>query len=132
MPALDLLKDTLEKIVNAQKRGKRELTINASSKLVLGFLNVMQKHGYIKAIEELDNQRNNKLLVQLDGKHQLKKAEAVSTSLAIKTRDIKKWTNRLISSCQVGYVVLTTSAGIMDQEEAKEKRVGGKVLGFFY
>ena len=29
-------------------------------------------------------------------------------------------------------MVLTTSAGIMDHEEAKQKHVGGKVLGFFY
>lgn len=36
----------------------------------------------------------------------------------------KKW--------QFGYIVLTTSAGIMDHEEARRKNVGGKVLGFFY
>ena len=33
---------------------------------------------------------------------------------------------------QFGYIVLTTSAGIMDHEEARRKNVGGKVLGFFY
>lgn len=33
---------------------------------------------------------------------------------------------------QFGYIVLTTSAGIMDHEEARRKSVGGKVLGFFY
>lgn len=32
----------------------------------------------------------------------------------------------------VGYIVFTTSAGIMDHEEARRKNVGGKVLGFFY
>jgi small subunit ribosomal protein S15Ae len=30
------------------------------------------------------------------------------------------------------FIVLTTSAGIMDHEEAKKKHVGGKILGFFY
>ena len=33
---------------------------------------------------------------------------------------------------QFGYIVLTTSAGIMDHDEARRKNVGGKVLGFFY
>lgn len=33
---------------------------------------------------------------------------------------------------QFGYIVLTTSAGIMDHEEARRNNVGGKVLGFFY
>ncbi|KAG5612014.1 hypothetical protein H5410_023295 [Solanum commersonii] len=31
---------------------------------------------------------------------------------------------------QFGYIVLTTSAGIMDHEEARRKNVGGEVLGF--
>lgn len=30
------------------------------------------------------------------------------------------------------HVVLTTSAGIMDHEEARRKHTGGKILGFFY
>lgn len=36
------------------------------------------------------------------------------------------------SSVQFGYIVLTTSAGIMDHDEARRKNMGGKVLGFFY
>jgi small subunit ribosomal protein S15Ae len=38
----------------------------------------------------------------------------------------------IIQKLQFGYIVLTTSAGIMDHEEARRKNVGGKVLGFFY
>jgi ribosomal protein S8 len=33
---------------------------------------------------------------------------------------------------QFGHIILTTSQGIMDHEEARRKKVGGKVLGFFY
>ena len=32
---------------------------------------------------------------------------------------------------QFGVIVLTTSAGIMDHEEARRKKVGGKVRGQF-
>ena len=39
--------------------------------------------------------------------------------------------NQLISFYS-SYVVMTTSAGIMDHEEAKRKHVGGKILGFFF
>lgn len=38
----------------------------------------------------------------------------------------------LAGNVQFGFIVLTTSAGIMDHEEARRKNVGGKVLGFFY
>ena len=39
---------------------------------------------------------------------------------------------RLLPSRLFGVIVLTTSAGIMHHEEARRKKVGGKVLGFFY
>ena len=47
-------------------------------------------------------------------------------------RDIEKWTNNLLPSRQFGFVVLTTSGGIMDHEEARRKHLGGKILGFFF
>ena len=37
-----------------------------------------------------------------------------------------------VTSQQFGKVVLTTTFGIMDHEEARRKHTGGKVLGFFY
>lgn len=33
---------------------------------------------------------------------------------------------------QFGHLVLTTTFGIMDHEEARRRFTGGKVLGFFY
>jgi small subunit ribosomal protein S15Ae len=33
---------------------------------------------------------------------------------------------------QFGKIVMTTAAGIMDHDEARRKKIGGKVLGFFY
>ena len=43
----------------------------------------------------------------------------------------EKWQNNLLPSRQFGFTVLTTSAGIMDHEEARQKHTGGKILGFF-
>jgi small subunit ribosomal protein S15Ae len=39
---------------------------------------------------------------------------------------------RLLPSRLFGTIVLTTSAGICSHEEARAKKLGGKVLGFFY
>ena len=47
-------------------------------------------------------------------------------------RDLETWAVQLLPSRQFGFVVLTTSAGIMDHEEARRKHVAGKLLGFFY
>jgi small subunit ribosomal protein S15Ae len=62
----------------------------------------------------------------------LNKAGVISPRFNIKIADMEKWVNNLLPSRQFGYIVLTTSAGIMDHEEARRKHTGGKILGYFY
>jgi len=45
MVRVSVLNDTLKSIYNAEKRGKRQVLIRPSSKVVIKFLTVMQKHG---------------------------------------------------------------------------------------
>ncbi|KAF5932022.1 hypothetical protein HYC85_028193 [Camellia sinensis] len=52
--------------------------------------------------------------------------------IVMQKHEIEPWMARLLPSRQFGYIVLTTSTGIMDHEEARRKNVGGKVLDFFY
>ena len=46
--------------------------------------------------------------------------------------DIEDWVGRLLPSRLFGVIVITSASGILDHEEARRKKVGGKVLGFFY
>ncbi|OEL24316.1 40S ribosomal protein S15a-1 [Dichanthelium oligosanthes] len=96
----------------------------------LKFLLVMQKHGYIGEFEYVDDHRAGKIVVELNGR--LNKCGVISPRFDVGIKEIEGWTARLLPSRQFGYIVLTTSAGIMDHEEARRKNVGGKVLGFFY
>jgi small subunit ribosomal protein S15Ae len=69
-------------------------------------------------------------VVQLIGR--LNKCGVISPRFSVKQKDIENWIRNLLPSRQFGYLMLTTSAGIMDHEEARRKKVGGKILGFFY
>jgi small subunit ribosomal protein S15Ae len=44
---VSVLADCLKNLVNAEKRGKRQVLIRPSSKVIVKFLSVMQKHGKI-------------------------------------------------------------------------------------
>ncbi|XP_050073400.1 40S ribosomal protein S15Aa-like isoform X2 [Anopheles maculipalpis] len=130
MVRISVLADALKCINNAEKRGKRQVLIRPNSKVVVRFLTVMMKHGYIGEFEVVDDHRSGKVVVNLTGR--LNKAGIISPRFDVKMDDIERWTNNLLPSRQFGYVVLTTSGGIMDHEEARRKHLGGKILGYFF
>lgn len=130
MVLVSALSDCLKRITNAEKRGKRQVLLRPCSKVVVKFLQTMQKHGYIEEFEIIDDHRTGKIVVQLNGR--LNKCAVISPRFDIKLSDMEQWASRLLPSRQFGFVVLTTSYGIMDHEEAKRKHTGGKILGYFY
>ncbi|EXJ68450.1 40S ribosomal protein S22 [Cladophialophora bantiana CBS 173.52] len=130
MVRTSVLNDALKSINNAEKAGKRQVMIRPSSKVIIKFLSVMQKHGYIGEFEEVDDHRSGKVVIQLNGR--LNKTGVISPRYNVQLRDMEKWVVKLLPSRQFGYIVLTTSAGIMDHEEARRKHVSGKIIGFFY
>lgn len=130
MVRISVLGDALKTMYNAEKRGKRQVLIRPASKVVIKFLQLMMKHGYIGEFEYVDDHRAGKIVVELNGR--LNKCGVISPRYDVSFHDIERWVARLLPSRQFGVIIMTTSAGIMDHEEARRKRVGGKVLGFFY
>jgi small subunit ribosomal protein S15Ae len=86
--------------------------------------------GYIGEFEIIDDHRGGKIVIELNGR--LNKCGVISPRFDVSTTKIDQWCNDLLPSRQFGYIVLTTSYGIMDHEEAKRKHTGGKILGYFY
>ena len=130
MVRISVLGDALKTMYNAEKRGKRQVLIRPASKVVIKFLQLMQRHGYIGDFEYVDDHRAGKIVVFLNGR--LNKCGVISPRYDIGHHEVEAWVARLLPSRLFGVIVLTTSAGIMDHEEARRKAVGGKVLGFFY
>lgn len=86
--------------------------------------------GYIGEFEHIDDHRAGKIVVNLVGR--INKCGVISPRFDVGVNDIEKWVTNLLPSRQFGFIMLTTSYGIMDHEEARRKHTGGKILGFFY
>ncbi|KAF8998304.1 ribosomal protein S15a [Cyathus striatus] len=130
MVRVSVLNDCLNSIVNAERRGKRQVLVRPSSKVVIKFLTVMQKHGYIGEFEIIDDHRSGKIVIQLNGR--LNKAGVISPRYNIQVGQIENWVNLLLPARSFGIIILTTSSGILDHEEARRKNIGGKILGYCY
>jgi len=86
--------------------------------------------GYIGEFEIVDDHRSGKIVIELNGR--INKCGVISPRFDVQLPEIETWVNNLLPSRQFGYLILTTSSGIMDHEEARRKHVGGKILGFVY
>ena len=92
---------------------KREANTRLCSKFFVMFLPVMMKHGYTGEFEIIDDHKAGKTIVNLTGR--LNKCGVISPRLDVK--DQEKQQNKLLLACWFGFIVLTTSAGIMDHKE---------------
>jgi len=86
--------------------------------------------GYIGEFTIVDDHRSGKIVVQLNGR--LNKTGVISPRFNIQHSQIESWVNLLLPARSFGYIILTTSSGILDHEEARRKNVGGKLLGYVY
>lgn len=86
--------------------------------------------GYIGDFHIIDDHRANKIVVELNGR--INKCGVISPRFSVPLAQIEGWVSQMLPARSFGYIVLTTSAGIMDHEEARRKHVAGKILGFFY
>ncbi|XP_036077781.1 40S ribosomal protein S15a-like [Rousettus aegyptiacus] len=130
MVCVNILANALKSINNAEKRGKCQVLIRLCSNVIVRFLTMMMKHGYIGEFQIIDDHRAGEIVVNLTGR--LNKCGVISPRFDVQLKDLEKWQNNLLSSCQFGFIVLTTSVGIMDHEKVRRKYTGGKILGFFF
>jgi len=86
--------------------------------------------GYIGEFEIIDDHRASKIVVELTGR--LNKCGVISPRFDVEVGDIEGWVVNLLPSRQFGHILLSTTYGIMTHEEARRKKTGGKILGFFY
>ena len=86
--------------------------------------------GYIGEFTIVDDHRANKIVVELNGR--LNKCGVISPRFDVQLNEIERWIVNLLPSRQFGHILISTTYGIMTHEEARKRKTGGKIIGFFY
>ena len=125
----DLLSDVLSSIRNGDKNGKKETT-TPFSKLVKEVLLIFQKHEYIGDFEYVDDKKGGKVKIQLLGK--VNDCSSIKPRFYVKKDEYGKWEKRYLPAIGLGFLIVSTSQGIMMHNIAKEKGLGGTLLAYVY
>ena len=126
----DPLNDALISIKNAELSGKMECRVYPASKLTGRVLNVMQKYGYIREFEFVENGRGGEFIVKLHGR--LNSCGVVKPRFSVKRDDIEKFERRYLPGKNFGILVISTTKGVVSNNEAKELGIGGKLLAYVF
>lgn len=126
----DILSNALSKIMNAQQRGRKTVTIKPISKLVREVLKLLNENGYIGESIYEEDATGGKLIVNLIGT--INKCGPVKPRFSAKTDNFEKYENRYLPARNFGIIVVTTPQGVMTHKAAKERNIGGKLLAYCY
>ena len=126
----DPLADALSQIKNAEIKGKGSCIIQPSSKLIGGVLNLLKDKGYIREFVVVDDGKAGIFQVKLNGN--INNCGVIKPRYPIKKDELEKWESRYLPAQHFGLLILTTTMGILSQDEVRKNGVGGKLLAYVY
>jgi len=126
----DTLANALSMILNAEKIGKKEVTIRPVSKVIKKVLEIMNENMYVGTFEENVDTKGNSLVLNII--HKVNSCGAIKPRYAIKSEEIEKWEKRYLPAKDFGIIIISTPKGIMTHLEAKKKNLGGRLISYCY
>lgn len=127
---MDNLANLLSNVLNAEKIGKRNTCSKPSSKLIKNVLDIMQKNNYIGSYEIIEDGKGNIVKVNLIGK--INKCGVLTPRFPVKKDGFKKYEKRYLPAKGFGFMIVSTSKGIMTHVEAQELGLGGRLISYCY
>ena len=132
MNTTDPIADMLTRIRNASAAKHKTVDVPAS-KMKKAIADILYNEGYIKSVEEIENENQGILRIAL--KYDEKGAKVIAG-----IKRISKPGLRVYASCEdlpkvlngLGIALISTSKGIKTDKEAREAKLGGEVLAYVW
>jgi ribosomal protein S8 len=120
----DIVADALNQIMNAKKAGKTEVRIKRHSKFLRSVFDLMKKLEYIDyRIEEKE------AIVSIK---KINECKAIKPRFSVSLDMIDRYVRRFLPSRNLGYVLISTSKGLLTHDEAIEQKTGGSLIAYVF
>ena len=126
----DALANAMSKIHAYELTGKTEVSIYPLSKTIKRILDIMNNHSYIGSYNVTKTTRGEIMSLNLLGR--INNCGVIKPRFNVKKNEFEKFEKRYLPAKGFGLLIISTSNGIMTNEEAKSKGVGGKLLAYIY
>ena len=123
----DVVADALNMMRNASNARKEELVITKISNVLVEILKIMKQKGAIKKYKI--NPKEKSVEVSLGD---LTECKAIKPRFTVQKTEIEKYRRRYLPARNVGTMIVSTSKGLMTNEEAEQEGAGGCLIAYFY
>jgi small subunit ribosomal protein S8 len=124
----DIVSDALNRMMNAKRVGKTEVTIRRTSKVLVKLLEIMKSKGHI-TFELVEDDKKPSINVKFV---KLNLCKSIKPRYNVEVADIDKYLRRFLPSRNFGTIVISTNKGLLTQDEAYENKIGGCLIAYFY
>jgi small subunit ribosomal protein S8 len=126
----DLLNDALVAVRHADRDGRPRVEIAPTSKLIGEVLRIFREHQYIDEFTFVPHGRGGSYDVKLG--RRINSCGVVKPRSAVRHDDLERYEARFLPAQDFGLLVLSTNRGVLSHPEARELKIGGRLLAYVY
>ena len=126
----DQLASMLSKIVNAERRGKKEIVFRPVSRIMKAVLGILQDNQYVGEASEITSEKGGVVKISLLGS--INACGTIKPRYQIALKDYERFEKRYLLAKDFGLLIVSTSQGLMTHSEAKKKGIGGRLIAYCY
>ena len=123
----DIVSDALNMIRNVKRSKKDFVEIKRISNLLIEILKIMKQKGVIKKYKI--NSKEKSIEITLGD---ISDCKAIKPRFTVNNDQIEKYVRRYLPARGIGTIIISTNKGLMTHEEAREEKIGGCLIAYFY
>ena len=128
---MDYIATGLNSLKVAVSKGKTQVHLGYSSKLLKKVLDILKENNYIEDYATVKDGRFEELTITFTP-DKIHVCGVVKPRFPVAKQAYDKWEQRFLPSRDIGLLLISTSKGLMTHKQAKKEGLGGRVIAFIY